>query len=79
MMRLLTAAGVLLLAAGIVVLVFNVVFLGTGIDGARALLQHWFSAAFSFGSSDTSQWLIIVAAGLVFGSLVSRPLKEGRF
>ena len=69
----------MIMAVAVAVLVFNVVFLGTGIDGARALVQHWFNAAFSFGSSDTSQWLIIVAAGLVFGSLVSRPLKEGRF
>ena len=79
MLRLVTAGGVLVLAIAAVVLVVNVVFLGTGIDGARALIQHWFNGLFSFGSSDTSQWLIIIAAGLVFGSLVSRPLKEGRF
>jgi hypothetical protein len=79
MLRLLTAGGVLLLGLAAIILVVNVVFLGTGIEGARALIQHWFNAIFNFGSSETSQWLIIIAAGLVFGSLVSRPLKEGRF
>jgi hypothetical protein len=79
MLRLLRIGGVWLLGIGLAVLVYNAAFLGSGAVGAHAIVQRWLNAVFSFGSSDASQWLIIVAAALVFGTLVSRPLKEGRF
>jgi hypothetical protein len=79
MLRAMMAGAVVLLAVGLTLVGYNALILGTGLAGAAALLHRWWDAAFGFGTTETSQWMIVLTSGVVFGSLASRPEKQGKY
>lgn len=78
-LRFLVAVAVILLAVGLLVMGYDFLVLGTGLTGTFALLHRWRNALVAFGSTGIGVFVIVIVVGLVFGSLVSRQMKDGTF
>jgi TRAP-type C4-dicarboxylate transport system permease small subunit len=78
-LRFLVAVAVTLLAVGLLVMGYDYLMLGTGLTGAFALLHRWRNAVVAFGSTGIGVFVLVIVAGIVFGSWVSRQTKDGRY
>jgi hypothetical protein len=78
-LRFIAAVAFVLLAVGLIQAGYNLLILGTGLTGTLALLHRWRDSVLGFGSTESGGWMIIILAGLVFGSLVYRQTKDGRY
>jgi hypothetical protein len=78
-LRFLVAVAVTLLAVGLLVMGYDYLILGTGLTGTFALLHRWRNAVVAFGSTGIGVFVLVIVAGIVFGSWVSRQTKDGRY
>jgi uncharacterized membrane protein len=78
MVRLLIAGVVVFLAIGLTLVAYNVFVFGTGLAGAAALFHRYWKDA-TAGTSQSTQWMIIILAGLMLGWSAAYMRESGRY
>lgn len=78
MVRLLIAGVVVFLAIGLTLVAYNVFVFGTGLAGAAALFHGYWQDA-TAGTSKSTQWTIIIIAGVMLGWSAAYMRESGRY